>query len=92
MLETASPAESLLDEVRALDNSMPSPSEVRDYVRRFPELVPVIQKGCELSASELAEGACLSLELYVVPEIDDRYLSLYIRQTSYDPYIIARTS
>ena len=83
-------AEPLLERLHLMGICVPRSAEVRDYVNQFPDLVQVIRKGCELSATEFADRDTLSLELYVDPEIDDRYLSLYIRQTAYEPNIMER--
>ena len=94
LLETAAPiaapVESLLREVRAEGIRIPHPAEVSGYVERFSDLMQVIRKGCELAALEFTPGAALSLELYVDPEIDDRYLSLYVRQAAYEPDVMER--
>jgi hypothetical protein len=39
---------------------------------------------------ELGAEVELSLELYQDPEIDDRYLSLYVREREYRPDLMAR--
>lgn len=94
LLETvapiAAPVESLLREVRAEGLRIPRPASVSDYVERFPDLMQAIRKGCELAAMEFLPDAVLSLELYVDPEIDDRYLSLYVRQVGYEPDVMER--
>ena len=84
------PCESLLHDVRAEGIRIPRPAEVSGYVERFPDLTQTIRKGCELAALEFFPSAVLSLELYVDPEIDDRYLSLYIRQAAYAPDVMER--
>lgn len=94
LLETAAPAfpsvDALLREVRAEGVRIPRPAEVSGYVERFSNLTQVIRKGCELAALEFIPDAVLSLELYVDPEIDDRYLSLYVRQAAYEPDVMER--
>lgn len=77
--------ESLLERLRLSGIRIPRPAEVRDYVKRFPDILPVMRHACELTVAEFATNAALSLELYVDPEIDDRYLTLYVRQASYEP-------
>lgn len=62
---------------------IPDLSEVSDYLVRFPRLIPVVNKVVRLAAKMLPE-AQLSLEVYRDPEIDDRYLVLYARFSSYD--------
>src|SRR5574341_1900533 len=81
---TALPVEPLLEQLRAQGIRIPRPAEVRDYLTRYPDVVAVAGKASELASAEFAGRAELSLELYVDPEIDDRYLTLYVRQNTYD--------
>jgi hypothetical protein len=78
------PVEPLLEQLRAQGIRIPRPTEVRDYVACFPDIIPVLRRACELALAEFAGGASLSLELYVDPEIDDRYLTLYLAESSVD--------
>ncbi len=82
------PVEPLMEQLRAQGIRIPRPAEVRDYLTRYPDVVAVTSKACELVSAEFAGQAELSLELYVDPEIDDRYLTLYVRQNTYDPDIM----
>jgi hypothetical protein len=44
----------------------------------------------EQARQEFSHDAERSLELYRDPEVNDQYLTLYIRQTRYDADILAR--
>lgn len=68
----------------------PNPDQVRDYLTQdqaFQELVLVI---CKRAREEFGPDTELSLELYRDPEIDDEYLTLYVRQPSYNADILDR--
>ena len=77
-------AELPLEQLRAAGIRIPRPAEVRDYVRQFPDIVPAVHQACDLTVAEFAGQATLSLEVYVDPEIDDSYLTLYVQKEGYD--------
>ncbi len=59
---------------------MPNPEQVRSYLAANPEFVKITEQVCKLAAAEFSGEAELSLELYSDPEIDDRYLTLYVQR------------
>lgn len=85
---TFAPIEPLLESLGARGIKIPQPEEVRDYLTRFPDVIGVTEKACDLTHSEFAGRAELSLELYRDPEIYDPHLILYIRQEKYDSDIM----
>ena len=91
LLETTAPVtvsvDAWLQQLRATGIGLPRPAEVRDYVKQFPDIVPVVRQACALAVAEFAGKAGLSLELHVDPEIDDRYLALYIGGVSADEWV-----
>lgn len=84
--ETTTPAmvEPLLESLRARGIKIPRPDEVRDYLLRYPDVIELTEKVCEMTRAEFDGSAELSLEFYVDPEIDDPHLTLYVQQESYD--------
>ena len=82
---TAQPIEALLEQLCAQGIRIPRPAEVRDYLTRYPDVIASVRNASEVAVREFAGKAVLSLELYVDPEIDDRYLVLYVRQEEIDP-------
>ncbi len=80
--------ESLLQRLRARGIKIPRQDEVRDYLTHYPDVIEVTEKACDLTRSEFAGRAELSLELYRDPEIYDQHLILYIRQEKYDSDIM----
>jgi hypothetical protein len=77
-------AETLLEWLRLADIRVPRLAEVRDYLKRFPDVVPAVRHIGDLAVAEFADKAELSLEIYVDPEIDDPHLRLYVRQEPFD--------
>ena len=75
--------------VRA-DVVVPNPQDVECYLREHSALQLLLPQICEQVRAEFGRDAELSLELYRDPEIDDRYLTLYVRQDRYDANIIER--
>jgi hypothetical protein len=67
---------------------IPQPAEIREYLLRFPDMISILPCICFHSSLEFTSIDQLSLELYKDYETDDRYLSLYIRQTHYDSDIM----
>ncbi|MCI0665687.1 MAG: hypothetical protein L0220_31920 [Acidobacteria bacterium] len=85
---TYAPVEPLLKRLRERGIIIPEPDEVRGYLTRYPDAIGVTEKACDLTRSEFAGRAELSLELYRDPEIYDPHLVLYIRQEKYDSDIM----
>jgi hypothetical protein len=62
---------------------VPRPREVSEYLRQHPdlaELVPALCAEARREFDEANEATELSLEVYRDPEVNDRYLTLYVRQ------------
>jgi len=69
---------------------VPHPDEVTGYVQCYPQMGNGLPSLCATVRQELGADVELSLELYQDPEIDDRYLSLYVREREYRPDLMAR--
>ena len=67
---------------------IPRPAEVRDYLVRYPDMTDLVESVSELSREKLGTDAQLSLEVYHDPEVEDEYLTLYIRQDTYDDHLL----
>jgi hypothetical protein len=63
---------------------------VRGYLDQYPDLAPWLPPVCEAARREFGPETVLALELYKDPEIDDRFLILYVRQRSYDAGLMDR--
>jgi hypothetical protein len=71
-----------------LDFRFPNPGEVIDYLQKHRNLYDVTLFACILTEEKFGSNAQISLELYKDPEIDDQYLTIFVRQQEYDSDII----
>jgi hypothetical protein len=69
---------------------IPKPSEVLDYLSRYPDIIGLLISVCELTVQRFDSQTRLSLELYRDPEIEDEYLTFYIRQQKYNENLMKR--
>jgi hypothetical protein len=73
----------LLDQL-ALENILiPRRDAVDQYIFLHCDLGQLLPAICAISRQHFGQDAELSLEVYKDPEIDDQYLTLYVRQTNY---------
>lgn len=91
LLEPAAPVlpsvDALFREVRATGVRVPRAAEVSDYVKRYPDILPILRQACDLTVAEFAGKTSLSLEVHTDPEIDDRYLALYVSGVAPDEWV-----
>jgi hypothetical protein len=66
------------------------PAEVAAYLQAHPDLATLVPEICRRAGTEFGGEAELVLKLYQDPEIEDRYLALYVRLPRYDSTITAR--
>lgn len=74
-------------EFAAYEIAIPGPLEVDQYLSDHANLKLLLPQICQRVRAEFGKAAELSLELYRDPEIDDQYLTLYVRQSRYDANI-----
>jgi len=67
---------------------IPQPAEVRDYLLRYPDMTNLLPSVCKMAWEQFGMDTQLSLEVYHDPEIEDEYLTLYIRQQHYEEHIL----
>src|SRR5437879_13908655 len=65
-------------------------NSVRVYLEKHLDLAPWLPKICAQARRDFGPEPELALELYQDPEIDDSLLTLYVRQSRYDPGIMDR--
>jgi hypothetical protein len=58
-----------------------------DYLNKFPDIIDIIPKAVN-SAKKHFPNAQIVLDLYIDPEIDDKYLVLYVRLKEYEGSVI----
>ncbi len=69
---------------------LPNAQEVEDYLAVHSQMALIIPSICADVRQALGHVVELSLEVYKDPEIDDRYLNLYVRKEKYEPDILDR--
>ncbi|OPY52612.1 MAG: hypothetical protein A4E49_01786 [Methanosaeta sp. PtaU1.Bin112] len=76
--------ETILGHFCALGARIESPSKVRDYLYRYPELIDLAQYSLDSALQHFGPDLELSLDMYQDPEAHFERLTLYVRQSSYD--------
>ena len=79
-----------LDQLAGHDILLSHRDDLETYLEMHPELAGLLGDMCKKIRAAFGPAAELSLERYNDPEIDDEYLTLYIRQDLYAPDIIDR--
>jgi len=69
---------------------MPNAPDIIAYLGEHAELASAVTEIAAELRREFTPDAVLSLELYRDPEIDDSYLTFYVRQDAYSPDLLAR--
>ena len=82
----------LLDSLESQEILIPRRSEVYEYLVYHPDMLEMLPSICKAVANEFSKDAQLSLEIYSDPEIDHRYLTIYVRQKEYTEQILERIS
>lgn len=80
----------VLDQLATHDILLAQRDDLEAYIAMHPELAGLLNDMCKKIRATFGPAAELSLERYIDPEIDDQYLTLYIRQGAYEPDIIDR--
>lgn len=80
--------EQVLNQLRQDWIRIPNPPEVREYLLRYPDLANVLPFVCKIARERVGIHPKLYLEVYHDPEIEDEYLTLYVRQQHYDEEIL----
>lgn len=80
--------ESLLN-LLAEDVRVNDADRIREYLLRFPGMIDVVLQAVDAARRHFPE-AQLVMEVYQDPEIDDRYLVLYVRLKQYNDSIVER--
>lgn len=72
------------------DILLPEAQEVTAYLAAHPQLARLLPNIGAQVRQAFGPQVELTLELYKDPEIDDRYLTLYVRKVQYEPDILDR--
>jgi hypothetical protein len=84
------PTLQLSPEFKKQQIAIPNPEEVSAYLGQHCDLADLLPALCARARNEFGFEAELSLEIYQDPEIEDHYLTLYVRQPAYEEKIIER--
>lgn len=71
-----------------LDIDFPNVDDVVDYSVKYSGFYDVLIYASILTREKFGENSQISVELYRDPEFDDQYISIYVRQDSYDDDIL----
>jgi hypothetical protein len=63
---------------------------VNNYLKAHPSFGESVSALCDLARQAVGHSAELALDLYQDPEIDDEYLTLYVRLAEYKPDLLDR--
>jgi hypothetical protein len=88
--ESRSPLQELFKALAAQRIFLQEPDEIRGYLGEHPDLGRFLPVVCARTRQEFGNEVELSLAVYGDPEIEDHYLTLYVRQPVYSPDILAR--
>jgi hypothetical protein len=80
--------ESVIKHVLSEEIIIPKLEEVRSYLTYYPDIIELVKFACNETRKRFELPTQLSLEVYHDPEIDDEYLTLYVRQEKYDDDIM----
>ncbi|MBI1927294.1 hypothetical protein HYR99_24015 [Candidatus Poribacteria bacterium] len=81
--------EAVLSWLRSIESIViPEPAAIRSYLLRYPDMTELLPPVCKLARERFGVHTQLSLEVYRDSEIEDEYLTLYVRQENYDEHIL----
>jgi hypothetical protein len=66
---------------------IPRPDSLRNYLLQHLDMLNVLPLICKIAVDRVDSSSQLSLEVYQDPEIQDEYLTLYVRRPQYDESI-----
>lgn len=79
-----------IESIHGRDIEIPQIETVRAYLDQYPELSELLNSTSRESRQTFGPQAQLSLEIYHDIETNDEYLTLYVRQSRYDPDTMKR--
>lgn len=80
--------ETVFNRLSSKQVTIPQPAEVSAYLLRYPDMMDILSSVCKTVSERFERQTQLSLEMYHDPEIEDEYLTLYVRQNYYDKHIL----
>ena len=80
--------EAVLSWLVSKDVLVPHHGEVRDYLLRHQDMIDLVAFACGAASERFQTDSELALELYRDPEIENEYLTLYVRREQYKQEIL----
>jgi len=87
-IDITTPIEETLNWLVTKGARIETPSDVRAYLLQYTDILLILPTIFLKANRILPDATQLSLELYRDPEIDDSYLTFYVRQVSYESGIL----
>jgi hypothetical protein len=84
----AQQTERLLDSFQSRQVRIPDREAVGDYLLRHPDMLDLVGHATTAAIERFASDSQLSLELYCDADIEEEYLTVYVRKERYDPDIM----
>ncbi|MGB9597905.1 MAG: hypothetical protein ACPL7B_16595 [Candidatus Poribacteria bacterium] len=78
----------VFSQVKSLEIMIPDSNDVQNYLLHYPDVIDLIVPICKLVRGKFKHPTQISLEIYHDPEIFDEYITVYVRQDSYDKNIM----
>jgi len=79
--------EKVLNWLLQQDILVPFPDSLRNYLLQHFDMLKFLPIMCKIAIDQAGSSSQLSLDVYQDPEIQDEYLTLYIRRSHYDESI-----
>lgn len=79
--------EKVLNSILYQNILIPRPDSLRNYLLQHLDMLNILPLVCKTAIDRAGSSSQLSLEVYHDPEIQDEYLTLYVRQSQYDESI-----
>jgi len=67
---------------------VPAPAQVKAYLLDHPDMIGLTEQICLALLERFPKPSNVVLEVYEDPEMDDRHLTVYVRQPDYDDAIL----
>lgn len=80
----------ILKELKNIDVKVPNQLEIKRYLNRYDDMLDLVIEVCQMTRGCFPPATQLSLEVYHDPEIEDEYLTLYVRQEDYERDILKK--
>lgn len=87
-VDITSRSEIVLSRLSAVNVVLPNLEKVKNYLLKYPDMIDLLEPVCAAVLDRFPPPSQVALELYEDPEIDDQYLTIYVRQKQYDEDIL----